>query len=51
MLNNTLNHECLVVLSDGYVDEFPMFNIPTLWAMTSHVVATHGRTIRIAEVV
>jgi len=51
VLNNTLNHECLVVLSDGYVDEFPMFNIPTLWAMTSHVVATHGRTVRIAEVV
>jgi len=51
VLNNTLNHECLVVLSDGYVDEFPMFNIPTLWAMTSHVVATHGRTIRIEEMV
>jgi predicted metal-dependent peptidase len=45
--NKAMNHECLVMLSDGYVDDFPMFEIPTLWAMVSHIVATHGKTVRI----
>lgn len=49
VLNKTMNHECVVLLSDGYVDRFPNFNIPTLWAMTSGVVAEHGRTIRMEE--
>jgi predicted metal-dependent peptidase len=49
VLNKTMNHECVVLLSDGYVDEFPNFNIPTLWAMTSSVVADSGRTIRMEE--
>lgn len=49
VLNKTMNHECVVLLSDGYVDQFPTFNIPTLWAMTTSVVAEHGRTIRLEE--
>lgn len=49
VLNKTMNHECVVLLSDGYVSEFPVFDIPSLWAMTTDVVAPHGRTIKLAE--
>jgi predicted metal-dependent peptidase len=45
-LNKPMNHECVVMLSDGYVDRFPSFDIPVLWAMTTDVVAEHGRTVR-----
>jgi len=48
-LNKEMNHECLVMLSDGYVDSFPVFNIPTLWAMTTNVVAENAKTVRIEE--
>lgn len=49
VLNKTMKHECLIMLSDGYVDSFPEFSIPTLWAMTTDVVAEHGRTIRLED--
>ena len=47
VLNKTLNHEALIMLSDGYVDSFPVFDIPTLWAMTSNIVAENARTVKI----
>jgi predicted metal-dependent peptidase len=49
-LNKEMNHECLVMLSDGYVDNFPVFPIPTLWAMCSNVVAENAKTVKIEEV-
>jgi predicted metal-dependent peptidase len=49
-LNKPMNHECVVMLSDGYVDRFPTFDIPVLWAMTTDVVAEHGRTVRMEDV-
>jgi predicted metal-dependent peptidase len=45
--NKTMNHECLLMISDGYVDSFPVFDIPSLWIMTTDVVAPHGKTVRI----
>jgi predicted metal-dependent peptidase len=50
VLNKTNNYECVVMLSDGYVDSFPVFEIPTLWAMTTDIVASSGRTIKLDEV-
>jgi predicted metal-dependent peptidase len=49
-LNKNLNHECVVLLSDGYVDSFPVFEIPALWVMTSSVVAEHGKTVRMEDI-
>lgn len=49
-LNKNLNHEAVVILSDGYVDSFPVFEIPALWVMTSGVVAEHGKTIRMEDI-
>ena len=48
-LNKEMNHECLVMLSDGYVDNFPVFPIPTLWAMCSNVIAENAKTVKIEE--
>jgi predicted metal-dependent peptidase len=45
--NKSMNHEAVVLLSDGYVDRFPTFNIPSLWVMTTHNIAPHGKTVRI----
>jgi predicted metal-dependent peptidase len=50
VLNKTNNYECVVLLSDGYVDSFPVFEIPALWAMTTDIVAPSGRTIKLDEV-
>jgi len=50
VLNKTLNHECVVLLSDGYVDSFPVFHIPALWVMTTSVVADHAKTVRMEEI-
>ena len=49
-LNKEKNHECLVMLSDGYVDSFPVFPIPTLWAMCSNVIAENAKTVKIEEI-
>jgi predicted metal-dependent peptidase len=48
-LNKEMKHECLVMLSDGYVDRFPVFPIPTLWAMCSNVIAENAKTVKIEE--
>jgi predicted metal-dependent peptidase len=45
--NKTMNHECVVLLSDGYVDSFPVFDIPSMWIMTTGIVAPHGKTVPI----
>ena len=50
VLNKTMNHECVVLLSDGYVDAFPTFDIPSLWAMTTDITAPTGKTVRLEEV-
>lgn len=50
VLNKTNNYECVVLLSDGYVDSFPTFEIPALWAMTTDIVAPSGRTVKLDEV-
>lgn len=47
--NKTKNHECVVLLSDGYVSSWPVFNIPSLWAMTTDIVAPHGKTVKIEQ--
>lgn len=41
-------YDVVVLLSDGYIgDAWPSFGIPTLWAMTTGIVAEHASTIRI----
>lgn len=47
--NQRNNYECVVLLSDGYVSGWPVFNIPSLWAMISDIVAPHGKTVKIAD--
>lgn len=40
--------EFVLMLSDGYIfGEWPNFNVPTMWAMTSDVTAHNATTIRI----
>ena len=40
--------EFVLMLSDGYIfGEWPNFNVPTMWAMTSDVTARNATTIRI----
>jgi hypothetical protein len=49
-LDNTsgLTPSVVLVLTDGYIfGEFPKFEVPTLWGITSKVVATSGTTVRI----
>jgi len=49
-LDNTsgLTPSVVLVLTDGYVfGDFPEFGVPTLWGITSDVVATTGTTVRI----
>ena len=50
VLNKTMNHECVVLLSDGYVDSFPVFDIPALWVMCSSMVAEHAKTVRMEDI-
>ena len=39
--------EIVLMLSDGYVDDWPDFGVPTLWGMTSNIKAPNAVTIRI----
>lgn len=40
----------VLVLTDGYIcGDFPDFGIPTLWGITTDVVATHGVTVKVTE--
>jgi len=48
LTNNNCTPELVIMLSDGYLSNgFPDFNLPTLWAMTSDIVAAHGVTIKL----
>lgn len=43
-----LTPSVVLVLTDGYIfGDFPKFEVPTLWGITSEVVATNGTTVRI----
>lgn len=42
--------ECVIMLTDGYVDSWPDFDCPTLWVVTTKkITATTGQTIHIKE--
>jgi len=49
MLHENITADCLLFLTDGYVgDCWPQpVSMPTLWAITSDVVAPHGITIKL----
>lgn len=42
-----LNPECVIVLTDGYIDGWGDWKHPVFWGMTSHVVAPMGISVRI----
>jgi predicted metal-dependent peptidase len=39
MAEKRIEPECVIMLTDGYVDSWPEFNCPTLWLIT-----TKGKT-------
>ncbi len=40
--------ECVIMLTDGYIfGDFPDFQLPTMWAINTSVVAPHGVTLHI----
>jgi len=45
-----LNPECVIVLTDGYIDGWGDWKHPVFWGMTSHMVAPVGISVRIEEV-
>jgi predicted metal-dependent peptidase len=48
MKDKQINPDCLVVLTDGYVDSWPDFDCPTLWVVTSkNITAPNGITIHL----
>jgi predicted metal-dependent peptidase len=44
-----LNPECVIVLTDGYIDGWGDWKHPVFWGMTSHVVAPVGVSVRIQD--
>ena len=42
-----LNPECVIVLTDGYIDGWGTWKHPVFWGMTSHQVAPMGVSVRI----
>lgn len=43
-----LNPECIIMLTDGYVDSWPDFDCPVLWVVTSkNITAQTGMTIHL----
>lgn len=44
-----LTPECIVVLTDGYTDYPAPSRFPTLWAMTTNMVAPWGKQIRLED--
>ena len=42
-----LNPECVIVLTDGYIDGWGDWKHPVFWGMTSHMVAPVGISVRI----
>jgi predicted metal-dependent peptidase len=46
MKDNRINPECLIMLTDGYVDSWPEFDCPTLWLITTkNITATTGISV------
>jgi predicted metal-dependent peptidase len=46
--DNNITAECVIVLSDGYVCNWPTFDSPQLWVMTTDMVAPEGITVKIS---
>jgi predicted metal-dependent peptidase len=44
---NHINPQAIVQFTDGYVGDWGNTNVPTLWAITSDMVAPFGTTIRV----
>jgi predicted metal-dependent peptidase len=42
-----LNPECVIVLTDGYIDGWGTWKHPVFWGMTTHMVAPIGVSVRI----
>ena len=42
-----LNPECVIVLTDGYIDGWGTWKHPVFWGMTTHQVAPMGISVRI----
>ena len=43
--------ECLIMLTDGYVDRWPEFDCPTLWVITTKgITAPTGITVHMDDV-
>lgn len=48
MEQERIEPECVLFLTDGYVAAWPApLDVPTLWAITTNVVAPHGVTIKL----
>jgi predicted metal-dependent peptidase len=45
-----INPECVIMLTDGYVDSWPDFDCPVLWVVTTKkIVAATGQTIHLDD--
>lgn len=44
---HNINPQAIVQFTDGYVGDWGSTNVPTLWAVTSELVAPFGTTIRV----
>ena len=45
--DNNINPQAIVQFTDGYVGDWGNTNVPTLWAITTDMVAPFGTTIRV----
>lgn len=45
--DNNINPQAIVQFTDGYVGDWGKTDVPTLWAVTSDLVAPFGTTIRV----
>lgn len=51
MAEKRIEPECLIMLTDGYVDEWPVFDCPVLWVVTTKTItAPNGVTIHLEDV-
>jgi predicted metal-dependent peptidase len=44
-----INPDAIVQFTDGYVGDWGNTNVPTLWAITTDVVAPFGTTVRVED--
>ena len=49
MKEHNINPECVIMLTDGYVDGWGTWNVPVIWAMTTDETAPTGVTIKIED--